>query len=497
MDKGLVLAPDLVLTDIRMPEMDGLEFIEKLKEILPECVFVILSGYDDFEYARQAISLGVSHYILKPLQKNEFSQVMTDCIQKCRKVQMRLLEEQRIKDRLDRATPALRDNYILNIINGMVQPDMDKLTELEIDIQNRFYVVSGVKFSDSTKKTLSYKRLFILKEILQKAIEEVCASNVRFYTLIDYSTVRFILSFADCSGYKEILKDIAARLEEDIKTFFDEELIFGAGSPVDDLGGISDSAAEADRVLEYKNLQCNKDVLFIDDLANTGPFKPVLFTLSERKKLYNSVSQCDTEEIHKLFRRLKEQLAGMNLIPPGYLHFVFMDLIITVARNLAENGFQMEDVYDMKIFSYDFFASFKSLDELVTWAENIFINVAKSFAEYKVSKPRKAIEDIKQYIMRNIQGDINLTHISQVFYYNPSYISRIFKEELNMNFSSFVIEQKMEYAAKLLLETDLKLYEVCEKVGYSGYKHFTSVFKKIKGVTLSEFKKQGCTSYEF
>jgi len=491
------LKPDIVLTDIRMPEMDGLVLIERLKKNIPECIFIILSGYDDFDYARQAITLGVSNYVLKPLQRSEFSQVMKDCIQKCRKLQLRLMEEQSIKDKLERAIPALQENYILNVLNGLIQPDTDKLKEVEVDISNPYYIVCGFKFSDSTMMQLSYKKLFLLKEMLRKIMDEIDTENVKSFILIDYNVIRLILSFPDCVSYKELVKDIVNRLEDKINALYDEALIFGAGSLASSLLGLCNSAVGADRVLEYKSLNCNHTILFVDDLSNAGSFKPLLLTLADRKKLCSSVSQFDTEEISMVFRRFHNQVKDMPIIPLSYLHFMLMDLFVTVARNLAENGFQVEDVYDMKIFSYDFFTSFQSLDELLDWAENIFINVSKRFNEYRVSRPRKAIEDIKQYITQNIHKNINLNHISQVFYYNPTYISRIFKEEINLNFSSFVIEQKMEYAAKLLLETNLKLYEVCEKVGYADIKHFTSVFKSLKGMTPSDFKKQGCTGYEF
>ena len=492
--------PDLLLTDIRMPGMDGLALIEKLKETIPDCIFIILSGYDDFEYARQAISLGVSYYILKPLKEDNFSRIISESAQKCHKVQLLKSEEKRLTEKLSTSIPTLRDNYILNILHGNISPNKASLAELEIDLTNPFYATAAVRLAGKPQRQMVHRFMFILKEKIQETVEDYCKEhkqNIKKYILIDNDTVILIISFCELCDNTGMMISIFSGIRKKMNDLYDDDLLFGAGSMVEELNGLFSSVTEAEKVLEYKILRCNGNFIFFKEIEENKFVKPAILTVTERKKLLAAVNQGDYEYIHSAFELIKKELSGMQLLPPGYLNFMLLDIVISTVRNLYEDGFQVDRVFDMRIFSYNFLTMFESLDELIGWAEEFITNLSVSFGEYKSNKPRKVLEDIKKYILENIDQEISLNSISQKFYYNSSYISRIFKEELNYNFLNFVMNQKIEYAARLLLETNLKYTDICEKVGYHDYKHFSSIFKSIKGMTPSEYKKRGCMTYEF
>ncbi|MCL5071257.1 MAG: response regulator [Actinobacteria bacterium] len=374
--------PDLVLADIRMPGMNGLELICRLKDIVPDALYVIVSGYDDFEYAKKAVSLGVSRYVVKPIQVDELRAVTEECLGKIYRRRLRKKQNMVLNSRLVQALPILRDNFLLNLLNGNtydVNVD-EKLEELGIALFKKFHTIICIKiFTNSPADKVDNKKLVILKKRMDESLKDINAEGCDYYGLINNNDLVYILSFDRDEGYKKIIARIFKELDHKMEKYYECSLQCGVGSIRKSADGLSTAYHEGLKCLEYKVLNNGSNINFFDELP------------------------------HGLIQRSKKKL----------------------------------------------------------------------------------IEDIKGYVLENADTEINLTDIASRLYYNPSYVSRIFKEEMNKNFSEFAMEVKIKHAKELMDNTDLKLYTICEKVGYKDYKYFSTLFKKITGMSPNDYKNQG------
>lgn len=356
------LRPELILTDIRMPGADGFSLIEQLQNELPEASFVVLSGYDQFEYAQRALSMGVSAYLLKPVSEAELRRVIESCVKKHREAH----ERTQMRAELRRYRESARNYTAELILRGAIQGN----TGLSEEQLRAAVIGADPLFAGGT------------------------------YGLCCFLPV------------------ITTEFEDEVNGF----------EKVQEIGGL------VARVAGERYPGLSRFVL---------PGFPVLTLFIAGKELP------------------LEELCG------------------EVARAARE-------VFDVEVRSV-FDAEVGRLVRLPECHEKLLARLEQREGATERA-PKTKIEEIKEYIRENLGNrEISLSKIAGQFYYNSSYLSRMFKEETGMLFLDFLNRERIAYAQRLIDGGVRSTYEVCEKVGYKDYRYFISIFKKYAGMTPYQY----------
>lgn len=467
LELALRLKPDLIITDIRMPEMDGLVMMQKIRENQLKMKAVILTGYAEFEYARQAIHLGVHEYLLKPIGVEDVKEVLG-------RVEQSLEEEQMSPLGLD---TLLRDSY-LGSEEDFKQIYLPRLKQESIHReQGKFQLYLGYigmapggyieEFQDkmsAIKESAAIHNCMIAN--IDKLQEVLCLVQGDEQELEEFQT----------AFYRKLLR---ACRQEQVPAFavdkFDE---------IDDL---------------YKEfLKVQELVSYAIVMESTQ-----LFT-EERIRLYAAGSKQNQEYLVDLENRIKSSVCNGNIqncssdmeaflaymreqkiLPEnckhGYLRFV--SFISNLLQEIDKQSFvKMQNMCFMKQIG-----DARTREEI-----EIVLRAIPQFLESTQGKKEDihnyTIKRAINYIREHYAEGISLDQTAESLDITPEYLSTLFNKEMEINFSAFVTEFRISHAKRLLKGTDMKIYEIADAVGYHDSKYFMRVFKEIQGVSPKEYR---------
>lgn len=471
--------PDALLTDVRMPFMDGLELSERLKEQYPDVAIIVLSGHDEFSYAKKSMQLGTSDYLLKPIRPA----ALTEALQKLKKnldvSRERQDELAHIRMQLEESIPILRQQYLLMLLYDSFPEDMirDQFSYLGISLSGLSYTVCLLSHPPLENPADKFFTCFAVQNVLQKLFSENCMC------LFDNEGMQMVIcassrESSDRDALEVQLKEAIAQ----IGAQFSLAATAAMGADVPSLADLPQSYKSALAALEGRVIG-GSGVVY-DALLRTAFLGSVQydqpFMVSERIASVFSYEQVDVlkHNINALF----EDMRAQNCTDITYLRLVCSDLINNVHRSFTECG----DI-DGEIFRTLF--SVSTLDDLREVTTSYILGLKRESDEIHRQKQKGLIYQAFEYIEQTYQDPaLSLSSIARQLYVSPSYLSNLFKRKCDMNFVDYVTRLRMENAKKLLLSTGLKTYEVASQVGYKDPQYFSNSFKKYTGKTPSEFR---------
>lgn len=486
--------PDVAITDIRMPGYDGLEFIGKAKEVNPDIEFIIISGYQHFEYAQKAIKYGVSDYLLKPIKKDELITTLTTMKDHYLVRAEQLSKEEKMKLSLKNNMVKLRNSFLNEILLKKVR----RMKDISIDVINREYQYN---FKEGCFQILTLKldgldqtyfsNVKFLEEkivlLINNNLKEYCYDLESFFVEnICYSILNFSLSNKKLirRQCKILLDEIA--LQKDI--FENLESTIGLGTVETDLSTIDDSLKTAIWSYEQRLVVGTNRVIDYD-FTNTNQLADSQLFYDFNKQMDSALERLDKSAVVSSIRFLRE---GIKKRPETSGHEIVQMtkevcnlFLITIRKNkflLDENTTFFEE------FSSNV-NNFGSVNSLFNYLINSIVNLLDKIIEDKKQLDTKPIRDAKQYIQENYQNSITLEDVSTRVGFNATYFSSLFKKDTGYTFLEYLSEVRMNQAKILLKETNLGVAAICEKVGYSDVKHFTKMFTKHIGLKPNEYRK--------
>lgn len=474
---------DILICDIEMPGMNGIDLIEQVRNAAPDCQFVIVSGFRNFEYARNAMHLGVTHYLLKPIDKTELNKTLHAVISKSQ-------QSGDIQTLLSN-TAARQD--LFNLLNACLSPgDMASV--------NKSYgfhftagafncikaVFSGVDAEADVLPQLA--RLF--RKSLRARLESFC-SEVEFFKaspvseciLINYPRQEGILmnSLLD-NIFHEILVELGGRSQS--------RCYLGIGKRVENTAELNKSFETAVSALNWRFVQPEKRVFYADfQNAPKAAGTKNLLTLEERHSLRQIIESIQPNQasrwVDDLFKKNEKIFTeNPNLIRDWY--DTTIDLLITAFDELNvpigdKNGFRQTAA-----IAFDNSLTLQSLKRSTGGI------IAREITRRLIEKQLNAsayVQQIKNYIQKNYAQKITLEIIAEVLHLTPVYLSIIFKNETGMNYSRYLTLVRMDKAKELLKRCDRNLTQISNEVGYDSTNYFTRLFKEVTGIKPSEYRR--------
>ncbi|WP_336787814.1 response regulator transcription factor [Paenibacillus sp. MMO-177] len=499
-DVALREKPDLIVTDIRMPEMNGLEMIEQLKPLLPNAGFIILTGYNEFKYAQEAIRLGVvQEYLLKPLEYDVSMEAITACINKL----VHKREERRKKQDWEaQAAELTKWQYgqaVKQLMDGSLSeiPGWKKLLGFNEQLELTYVALAASCFGRSG---LLQERKWrqTAEQLIGKAAADISPGH-RLMCYMSRGRLYVLLVLAEgMSDPAEGARLLSKRLASSVYPFDSgTQLYLTAGPALCDLTQAGAALKSAGLSLLQRFASPGQWLISVDqwpaDESPAGGDYFVSLHPDDRKKLQACLEHGDSDAAGELMDKLCEQSEKALPHIQAEQWLVFLQEIINVTLRFAhKEGIPIQGVSSEKLLDLSFVHDFRTLkslfDYLALWI--VHLNDVYSKQTHSSSQENAVFSQIKGFIEKNIDQELSLQMVADHFFYNPSYLSRLFKSKLNQNYLSFVTEIRIDYAKKLLRDPNRLVTDVCTMCGYKSYKHFVKMFRLVAGTTPTDYRRQ-------
>lgn len=459
------LNPDLVLIDIKMPGKLGLEVIKETVENGFKGKFVIISGYSDFQYAKVAIKYGVKSYLLKPIDEDELYDIAVNLKKEIEEEKNKLINLE------------IQRNYAkeYSLVQLMLGKSVDNQRDLINSLKYSNYVVALALNYD--KKTKS-ENLIELENCIRNRVSNI--DNIEVCKVKD----KVAILFCDVNGTHAI--NILNNINKEVSKYLKGRAFLTIGKEVDSPDKIILSYNSANDLMKARFLFLDEGIL-TRKKVNGIVEKIFLF---EEKDIINRICTYveigENSKITEMLKDLKEFLQSKL--------YTEEQIKVLVTKNCLEfyekikNDYQLDKdlVIDNEVIIKDIYNT-ESLDEIISILEQKLIKLSQIIS---INTSDKSIKRIVKYIDKNYYTDLKLELLSEIFNYNSAYLGKVFKSHTGMSFNTYLDTIRIEQAKKLLMEDKLKVYQVCEKVGYKNIDYFHSKFKKYVGVSPLNYKKQ-------
>jgi two-component system, response regulator YesN len=468
LDKIMNLNPDLVLMDIKMPGMHGIEVIKIAKEAGYKGKCIILTGYSDFEYAQSSIRLGINSYLLKPIDEDEL-------IDTVKKLYQDIEEERKLKDQITNGRKYIKEAAINSIMNGVAELDslQEDINSCELNLLFDSFQAAKIDYSinyaaESASLALhvegffqDYNNIDIISKDNGTVLLFKGTSNLEAERLLE-----------------RLYKNLSAKLSGDIN--------IALGRLVNSINKVQlsyvDCKAQLNRRFFY-----DKNIIIWQDTSKESQNDFNSTSLQKYiEDLYTYIEVSDFEKIEAKLKRLEIDFINSSYTPEK-IKGICVNIVAELKDKIVSNYDSIKDlsssVEDIIQAIYDK----STLKGLIDYIKQQFKEISNKICNDSADNIMKRILN---YIEKNYNKDIKLESLAEIFNYNSAYLGKMFKNYTGENFNSHIDRIRIENAKALLSNKELKVYQVSEKVGYKNIDYFYGKFKKHVGISPKEFKKQ-------
>ena len=480
--------PDVVMTDIQMPFMDGLTLLKKLKEKLPDLRSVIFSGYDDFEYAKEAIRLESEEYILKPVDADELRQIFL-------RIKERLDEQLRQRRNVELLSkyyedsrPMMKEQLIIGLLEGReLQFDLERYQkDFDLQIESAFYCAGAFRITpvtDDSEKLDKNLMAVSLRQIVEERFKDVL--SVEAFVYLD--TVCVLARLKSTGQYRTFVEEMD-KICKVAHRSLDANVCAGIGRVYGNAESIHTSFLEAKDAFHHRIFVGENQAICINDVE---PACSVEDYVSEKqiRHIMRQVKVGTKESLEKEIRGFIDKMkkSDINL---SRLQIFYAEFVVELLRLSRGHGISIAEAGLGNINTNEEIAGFSSMDDFADRLTELTGILWEKISNGRLDTTKKMAEDAKQYISDHYsESTLSVDEICSHLGVGTSYFSSVFKKETGVSFVTYLTEVRMNEAQRLLDTTDEKSYIIAGMVGYEEPNYFSYVFKKHFGISPSRYRK--------
>lgn len=494
LEKIEALEPDLVLTDIKMPYMDGLMLAERIRQKYPSINLVIFSGFDDFEYAKQAIKLNVIEYILKPVNVEELTAILL-------KIKKNLDEEiaQRrnvrlLRENYRRSLPIIREQFLNDFIRRSIPEEeaKEKLQEYAIPIlEAKKWVAAAIDIEHGEicredglsfhkeKELIPISVRQLIKEMLEKYFRIVL-----FTTSIEDKQVMITAIDEENSqtGFITIMDDVC----KEIKRVLEIPVTVGIGKSCTSLTEIPLSYQSAVDALGYKAMVGTGKTIYIYDVEPMKKGK-LLWESRDEEELFSAVKFGPIERIEKTVGTILARGEEAK-VHASQQQVYRISIVNSVVRLIQQYDMELPEEFEREGYPESIGRIVKE-EVFAGWLRETCLYIHQQMSQERESSMQQVIQEAKRYIQENYPDpELSLEKICRHLHMSPAYFSTMFKKETGQAYTAYLTEVRLNQAVELLRMTNDKTYVIAAKVGYQEQNYFSYVFKKKFGISPTKYR---------
>ena len=480
------LQPDVVLTDIKMPYMDGLELSRRLNREYPNIYIMLCTGFDEFEYAKEAVHLEIKEYMLKPVNATELSESLTNLKHTLDREREEKLNVKKLNDYFQEVLPKLQSNFFISLIEGRVEKqDYERfLQAYQVDMKGPLF--GCVIFHTSENHVPEGMNPLLLSMSVEREIKQRLMDQWNCLEFIYMGNTLLILEL-DAEDQITQITDACDRFCRWAYRIMGAVVTAGIGTVCDSLYEISLSYERAREAVSYRVLYGTKRAINIGEIVPKEQIKPVQSEESRMQTLFRAIRIGDSTEIERAAHGEMEKL-HKNTETMSQYNLATMEIVSGFFKFCTDNSLDFNKISGNMQNIYE---KVSQMDEssLTAWIVQMSETISEKLKCARNSSARRLIVEAQNIVKeRYMEADISLDEVCAVLGVSNSYFSSLFKKEAGKSFISYLTDYRMDIAAEMILNTDEKSYTIAEKVGYLDANYFSYVFKKKFGVSPSKYR---------
>ncbi len=464
---------DLVITDLIMPQIDGIELVSRIDGMEYKPYTVVLSGYDDFKYAQKAIKYGVKAYLLKPVDRNELLNIV-------KKAEEEYIKRQNTDVKTNTGD---REEFFSNQFKLMLLSDNTTREEEEkllktcgMDFENEAYRVVTVNSCEVYEAEDKLESNLSLVAKLRNCLNET--GTFGFYFLDNRDNAVLILNAGT---------DVRSLLEA-VDRMFGTRCTAGIGGTFTDVSEMRRSYNQSDYALKYKLLVPDSSVIYYSGIAE--PDSNFVLPVRLVKNLTGMLDTERKDELCKVINQIFDEKA-VRKYHLEYLEKLSACLKLEIIEYLSEHVPHKIEFIKEQEDSFKSIFEFHNINDFTRYIKKFVLSINEVLLQFKsICSTDKTIEMAVKYVQDNYRNDLTMAEVANHISLNYSYFSILFKEKTGMNFVDYLRMVRIEKAKDLLQNSIYKIYEVSEMVGYNNTKHFTTTFRALTGISPKEYREK-------
>ncbi|WP_194542967.1 response regulator [Paenibacillus sp. JZ16] len=481
------LRPDLVITDIRMPIMDGLSMLRLLLEENPNCKVILISGYADFEYAQQAVQLGAFDFVVKPFTEEDMMSAVLRAKAEVMEERSKRISLREMENKLRESMPALRQEYFTLLVSHRTswEEASERWEFLNIELDPHGFVVMLIEIDRFREQVAeqSVKEMELIRFSLLNIMQETLAHYA--HSVLFRARHDQYLAVLNVSGPSSPI-EIAEQCCRNIERFTKFTVSIGVGGRVEEISGLPDSYRQAHQALSHHLFTEGNAAIMHDDIHQSGRQEPLALEYKDELLLaLRSGNAVRTDAIlSEISEALQKRISRQN---PDYLLSLYDELAASAIRTLYEMVPYSEIQPMIQKFRTVQGTAGLPLASLQRHLHALCTEGAELVRRNSLSEGQKVIYNAIGYIKGRLSEDITVGECAAYVHLSASYFSSLFKQVTGMTVTQFITSERIQ-KARLLLVEGAQVQEVAAAVGYEERRYFSEMFKKITGQTPSDFR---------
>lgn len=491
------IEPDIVVTDISMPYMNGLQLTEWIRNHYPLTKVVIISGYDDFQFAKQAIHLQVEEYLLKPFSNEQLLASILKVIDTIDRERQELTNIQALQEHYRTSLPLLREKFLASLLTRRLPSHMiaQRMQNYQLQLLGKAYIVSLISIvHDDMQHEQSFSlvdsqdidlKLFAVSNIAT----EVWQSEHMGKVFIHQDEVVVLTLAQDDNKQHAINKTVAClkKILQSVQKYLRMSALISVGSYVERIEQLKFSYESAYSGLDYRRIMDHNAIICIDDLEQASPSR-LVFDEYKEQRFVRALKLGTEKELQEVLAVLLGDIEQLQATVSEYEQY-FLEMITTIHRLMKSLDALETKQWGDSLQLFMQYQERKSLEETKRWFTELCIKLQQAIAQTRQFASQRLVEEAIEYTKQHFsQHELSVTTLCQRLHISPGYFSGIFKKATGITYGAYIQKIRMETAQELLATTDMKAFEIAERVGFVDANYFSLSFKKYTGVSAKEYR---------